>query len=126
VHGLIVCAIYTLLSLTFLIALSHWCIFHSSEAKLVVETWNKQFQNSEKVHRVPLLYLANDIVQNSKSKGEDFMTEFLSVLPAALKDVFENGDDEEKLASSRLVSSFPGSKAITSEYNYSNHSLEMW
>lgn len=90
-----------------------------------METWNKQFQNSEKVHRVPLLYLANDIIQNSKCKGDEFVTEFWRVLPAALKDVFEKGDDQEKHAASRLVSPFPGSKAFTSEYNYSNHSLEM-
>ncbi|XP_047173873.1 regulation of nuclear pre-mRNA domain-containing protein 2 [Vigna umbellata] len=94
--------------------LSHWCIFHWSEAKLVVETWNKQFQNSEKVHRVPLLYLANDIIQNSKCKGDEFVTEFWKVLPAALKDVFEKGDDQEKHAASRLVNIWEERKVFES------------
>ncbi|KAK7369387.1 hypothetical protein VNO80_11424 [Phaseolus coccineus] len=83
--------------------LSHWCIFHWSEAKLVVETWNKQFQSSERVQRVPLLYLANDIIQNSRCKGNEFVTEFWAILPTALKDALEKGDDQEKYAASRLV-----------------------
>nr|KYP45231.1 Regulation of nuclear pre-mRNA domain-containing protein 1B [Cajanus cajan] len=83
--------------------LSHWCIFHRSEAELVVGTWSKQFQNSEKVQRVPLLYLANDILQNSKRNGNEFVTEFWKVLPTALKDVLEKGDDQEKRAVFRLV-----------------------
>ncbi|KAG2410534.1 uncharacterized protein HKW66_Vig0011990 [Vigna angularis] len=83
-------------------------------AKLVVETWNKQFQNSEKVHRVPLLYLANDIIQNSKCKGDEFVTEFWEVLPAALKDVFEKGDDQEKHAASRLVNIWEERKVFES------------
>jgi len=91
-----------------------------------VETWNKQFQNSERVQRVPLLYLANDIIQNSRCKGNEFVTEFWAILPTALKDALEKGDDQEKYAVSRLVSLFPGSKTSTSEYNHSNHCLEMW
>ncbi|KAK7387504.1 hypothetical protein VNO78_28359 [Psophocarpus tetragonolobus] len=83
--------------------LSHWCIFHRSEAELVVATWRKQFDKSEMVQRVPLLYLANDILQNSKRKGNEFVTEFWKVLPAALKDVIKKGDDHGKHVVSRLI-----------------------
>ncbi|XP_061337434.1 uncharacterized protein LOC133284442 isoform X2 [Gastrolobium bilobum] len=55
------------------------------------------------VQRVPLLYLGNDILQNSKRKGNEFVTEFWKVLPAALKDVIEKGDDHGKHVASRLV-----------------------
>ncbi|KAK7305974.1 hypothetical protein VNO77_43888 [Canavalia gladiata] len=82
--------------------LSHWCIFHRDKAELVVATWKKQFEKSEIVQRVPLLYLANDILQNSKRKGNEFVIEFWKVLPAALKDVIEKGDDHGKRAVSRL------------------------
>ncbi|KAJ1382750.1 RNA polymerase II-binding domain [Sesbania bispinosa] len=54
------------------------------------------------VQKVPLLYLANDILQNSKRKGNEFVTEFWTVLPAALKDVIEKNDDNGKHAVSRL------------------------
>ncbi|XP_062148879.1 uncharacterized protein LOC133857624 [Alnus glutinosa] len=83
--------------------LSHWCIFHRSKAELVVATWDKQFHSSQMVQKVPLLYLANDILQNSKRKGNEFVAEFWKVLPAALKDVIEKGDDHGKNVVSRLV-----------------------
>lgn len=83
--------------------LSHWCIFHRSKAELVVATWDKQFHSSQMVQKVPLLYLANDILQNSRRKGNEFVAEFWKVLPAALKDVAMKGDDHGKKVVSRLV-----------------------
>ncbi|KAL6993114.1 hypothetical protein U1Q18_011232 [Sarracenia purpurea var. burkii] len=84
--------------------LSHWCIFHQSKAELVIAIWDKQFHISEMGQKVRLLYLANDILQNSKRKGNEFVSEFWKVLPAALKDVMEKGDDRGKNVVSRLVS----------------------
>ncbi|XWS41511.1 hypothetical protein CRYUN_Cryun17cG0088000 [Craigia yunnanensis] len=83
--------------------LSHWCIFHRSKAELVVATWAKQFHSSQMIQKVPLLYLANDILQNSKHKGNEFVNEFWKVLPEALKDLLEKGDDRGKNVVSRLV-----------------------
>ncbi|KAL6225255.1 hypothetical protein ACLB2K_004106 [Fragaria x ananassa] len=83
--------------------LSHWCIFHRSKAELVVTTWEKQFHSAQMVQKVPLLYLANDILQNSKRKGNEFVTEFWKVLPGALKVINEEGDDHGKNVVSRLV-----------------------
>ncbi|XP_021752001.1 regulation of nuclear pre-mRNA domain-containing protein 1B-like [Chenopodium quinoa] len=83
--------------------LSHWCIFHRSKAEVVVATWNQQFHSSEMTQKVPLLYLANDILQNSKRKGNEFVIEFWKVLPQALKDVHNKGDDQGKKVVSRLV-----------------------
>ncbi|KAE8728268.1 phenylalanine N-monooxygenase-like [Hibiscus syriacus] len=53
--------------------------------------------------KVNLFYLANDILQNSKHKGNEFVNEFWKVLPSALKDLLENGDDHGKNVVSRLV-----------------------
>ncbi|XP_058080116.1 actin cytoskeleton-regulatory complex protein PAN1-like [Magnolia sinica] len=83
--------------------LSHWCISHRKKAKQVVETWDKLFNGSQREQRVPFLYLANDILQNSRRKGSEFVNEFWKVLPGALKDVFENGGDHGKNVVSRLV-----------------------
>lgn len=87
----------------FCLALSHWCIFHRKRARQVVETWEKQF-NSSKEQRVPFLYLANDILQNSRRKGSEFVNEFWKVLPRALKSVVDNGDEHGKNVVTRLVS----------------------
>ncbi|CAO2827531.1 unnamed protein product [Amaranthus hypochondriacus] len=84
--------------------LSHWCIFHMNKAKLVVETWEHQFHNSPREQRLAFLYLANDILQNSRRKGAEFVAEFWRVLPEALRVVIRNGDDFEKNAALRLIS----------------------
>lgn len=83
--------------------LSHWCIFHRKNAEQVVQTWEKQFHSSSKERKTPFLYLANDILQNSRRNGMEFVGEFWKVLPAALKVVTENGDDHGKNVVSRLV-----------------------
>ncbi|XAR52033.1 hypothetical protein NMG60_11006876 [Bertholletia excelsa] len=84
--------------------LSHWCIFHMNKAKLVVETWARQFHCSPREQRLAFLYLANDILQNSRRKGSEFVGEFWKVLPDALCDVIENGDEFGRTAAVRLVS----------------------
>ncbi|KAK7311153.1 hypothetical protein RJT34_09094 [Clitoria ternatea] len=94
--------------------LSHWCIFHQSKAELVVATWKKQFDKSEMVQKVLLLYLANDILQNSKRKGNEFVTEFWKVLPEALKDVNNKGDDHGKRVISRLIEIWDGRRVFGS------------
>ncbi|CAH8280873.1 unnamed protein product [Arabidopsis lyrata] len=83
--------------------LSQWCIVHRSEAELVVTTWEKQFHSTEIAQKVHLLYLANDILQNSKRQGNEFVQEFWKVLPGALKDLVSLGDDYGKGVVSRLV-----------------------
>ena len=84
-------------------ALSHWCIFHRKKAHLVVETWDKQLRELPKEQSVPFLYLANDIIQNSKRRGEEFVSEFWNILPGALKNVIEKGDSKAQSVVSRLV-----------------------
>uniref|UniRef100_A0A5B6Z3U9 Putative regulation of nuclear pre-mRNA domain-containing protein 1B-like n=1 Tax=Davidia involucrata TaxID=16924 RepID=A0A5B6Z3U9_DAVIN len=84
-------------------SLSRWCISHRKKAKQIVETWDKLFNSAQREQRVSFLYLANDILQNSRRKGSEFVNEFWKVLPAALKHVYENGDEHGKKAASRLV-----------------------
>lgn len=83
--------------------LSHWCIFHMNKAKNVVETWDRQFHCSPREQRLAFLYLANDILQNSRRKGSEFVNEFWKVLPDALHVVLENGDKSERNAALRLI-----------------------
>ena len=85
-------------------ALSQWCIFHRKRAKRVVDTWEKQFNSATKDKKVSFLYLSNDILQNSKRKGGDFVNEFWRVLPRSLKHVYENGGEDGKKVVARLVS----------------------
>lgn len=83
--------------------MSRWCVTHRKKAKQIVETWDKLFNSSQREQRVSFLYLANDILQNSRRKGSEFVNEFWKVLPAALKLVYENGDEHGKKVVTRLV-----------------------
>ena len=85
------------------LALSRWCISHRKKAKQIVETWDKLFNSSQKEQRVSFLYLANDILQNSRRKGSEFVNEFWKVLPVSLKNVYDHGDESGKKAVARLV-----------------------
>ncbi|XP_047332344.1 regulation of nuclear pre-mRNA domain-containing protein 1B-like [Impatiens glandulifera] len=83
-------------------SLSNWCITYRKKAKEIVEIWDKSF-NSAKKERVAFLYLANDILQNSRRKGNEFVNEFWKVLPAALRNVFHSADNNGKKAATRLM-----------------------
>lgn len=84
--------------------MSRWCISHQKRAKEIVETWVKLFNASQKDQRIAYLHLANDILQNSRRKGSEFVNEFWKVLPEALRRVCESNDDSGKKAVARLVS----------------------
>ncbi|XP_073296021.1 uncharacterized protein [Primulina huaijiensis] len=100
--------------------LSHWCIFHMNKAKQVVETWDRQFYCAPREQRLAFLYLANDILQNSRRKGVEFVVEFWKVLPGSLRDVIENGDEFGRNASFRLISIWEERKVFGSR----GHSLK--
>lgn len=84
-------------------SVSRLCVSHRKRAKDIVETWNKSFGSSQKEQRVPFLNLANDILQNSRRKGSEFVNEFWKVLPAALRHVYESGDVQGRKAVNRLI-----------------------
>lgn len=84
-------------------ALSRSCISQRKKAKQIVEIWHKSFKSAQREQQVSFLYLANDILQNSRRKGSEFVNEFWKVMPSALKYVNEHGDDNGKKAASRLV-----------------------
>ncbi|KQJ92467.1 proline-rich protein 36 isoform X2 [Brachypodium distachyon] len=83
--------------------LSNWCIFHRKRSKRIVDTWERQFNNATTDKKVSFLYLSNDILQNSKRKGGEFVNEFWRVLPGLLKDFYENGGEHGKKVVARLI-----------------------
>ncbi|KAG6413140.1 hypothetical protein SASPL_125842 [Salvia splendens] len=84
-------------------ALSRWCISHRKKAKQVVETWEKLFKAAPNEQRVSFLYLSNDILQNSRRKGSEFVNEFWKVLPTAVKIVYESSNENCRKVAFRLV-----------------------
>lgn len=54
--------------------------------------------------KLTLLYLANDVIQNSKRKGPEFRTEFGKVLPRALQYVSREKDESFRKSVERVIS----------------------
>jgi len=64
-------------------SLSHFCVHFRQHSRIVVKVWYKNLKTQEKARKLTSLYLANDVVQNSKKKGAEYAKEFGFVMPKA-------------------------------------------
>ncbi|XP_063244707.1 regulation of nuclear pre-mRNA domain-containing protein 1B [Bacillus rossius redtenbacheri] len=71
--------------------LSLWLIHHRKHHATIVKVWFKELLKADYSRKLTLMYLANDVIQNSKKKGPEFGKEFATVLKRA----FENIDIPE-------------------------------
>lgn len=85
-------------------SISQWVIHHRKHAKTVVAQWYKELQSGNSNRKLTLLYLANDILQNSRKKGTEYVTEFNRVLPKAFHLVNNEKDESLSAAVSRILS----------------------
>jgi len=83
--------------------LSLWLIHHRKHSKTIVEIWIKELKKARGSKKLTLLYLANDVVQNSKKKGPEFSRDFRPVLTDAFKDAVKDADDKIKGSLDRLL-----------------------
>lgn len=62
--------------------LSLWIIHHRAHHRKIVDIWSKVLKKSKPMHRLTMLYLANDVLQNGKRKGvQQFIESFADILP---------------------------------------------
>ncbi len=67
----------------------------SQDARKVVGVWEAEFLRAPNPQKkMALLYLANDILQNSRKKGPEYVHEFFRVLPRQLQQLLKHGDDK--------------------------------
>lgn len=83
--------------------LSAWCTFHRKAARQVVSVWDAEFAKASVPKKLALTYLANDILQNSRKKGPEFVMEFFRVLPKAMKHLLKHGDAKVAKAVTRIL-----------------------
>ncbi|KAL5021657.1 hypothetical protein ScPMuIL_000812 [Solemya velum] len=86
--------------------LSLWLIHHRKNSKSIVQIWHRELQKVVKAHpskRLTFLYLANDVIQNSKKKGSEFMKDFKLVLPESFKVAAKDADDRTKKSMERIL-----------------------
>uniref|UniRef100_A0A3B3BKA8 Regulation of nuclear pre-mRNA domain-containing protein 2 n=1 Tax=Oryzias melastigma TaxID=30732 RepID=A0A3B3BKA8_ORYME len=80
--------------------LSTWCIDNKKYHSLIVRHWMKCLKKSDSSHRLNLLYLANDVIQNCKRKNAIvYRTAFAELLP----DAFLLGDSKVHKSVERIL-----------------------
>lgn len=83
--------------------LSLWIIHHRKHAALIVRVWHRELKKAKSSRKLTFLYLANDVIQNSKKKGPEFAKDFEGVLLDACSHVARGGDDGCKKHMERLL-----------------------
>ncbi|UYV76128.1 RPRD1A [Cordylochernes scorpioides] len=83
--------------------LSLWLIHHRKHHKIVIQVWLKELKKAPPRKKLTFVYLANDVIQNSRKKGNEYIKEFITVLPKAFSLVNQQADDKTKTALGRIL-----------------------
>ncbi|KAM9295964.1 LOW QUALITY PROTEIN: regulation of nuclear pre-mRNA domain-containing protein 1B [Gastrophryne carolinensis] len=83
--------------------LSLWLIHHRKHAAAIVTVWQRELRRAKSSRKLTFLYLANDVIQNSKRKGPEFTREFEKVLLDAFSHVSSEADDGCRKPLERLL-----------------------
>lgn len=71
--------------------LSLWLIHHRKHHAIVVKTWFKEILKAKDSKQLTFMYLANDVIQNSKKKGPEYGKAFGEVLVESFKHMAKTG-----------------------------------
>ena len=81
----------------------HHAVHAVQDARKIVITWEAEFAKAPNMQKkLAMVYLANDILQNSRKKGPEFVNEFYRTLPRALQHMLKHGDDKVLSSTYRL------------------------
>uniref|UniRef100_A0A336LUV4 CSON005472 protein n=1 Tax=Culicoides sonorensis TaxID=179676 RepID=A0A336LUV4_CULSO len=74
---------------------SLWVIHHRRHYKAIVPVWLREMKKVNQNKKLTFMYLANDVIQNSKKKGPEYGKEFSITLKDAFKHVAETCKGED-------------------------------
>ncbi|KAG5519945.1 hypothetical protein PMAC_000222 [Pneumocystis sp. 'macacae'] len=76
-------------------SVSSWVLFHRRSAKQIVETWMQSLRDASGMRKLNLIYLANDVTQQSKArKREEFVNAFSTVIAEAMENAYLHGTQD--------------------------------
>ncbi|KAF3833850.1 hypothetical protein F7725_025054 [Dissostichus mawsoni] len=84
--------------------LSLWLIHHRKHSRTIVSVWINELKKAPLSRKLTFLYLANDVIQNSKKKGPEFTQDFAPVIVEAFKHVNRDGEEGCKKQLGRVLS----------------------
>ncbi|KAJ8260084.1 hypothetical protein GJAV_G00176870 [Gymnothorax javanicus] len=83
--------------------LSLWIIHHRKHSSSIVNVWHRELKKAKTNRKLTFLYLANDVIQNSRRKGPEFPRDFETVLVDACSHVASEGDEGSRKQMERLL-----------------------
>lgn len=83
--------------------LSLWKIHHRRHHKTIVNVWLRELKKADPSRKLTFMYLANDVIQNSRKKGFEFVREFGNVLPKAFAHISTRSPDKKTHAGLRRI-----------------------
>ncbi|KAJ3282431.1 Regulation of nuclear pre-mRNA domain containing protein 1B [Borealophlyctis nickersoniae] len=96
--------------------LSQWLMYHRKHAAASVQTWAREMKKAAAHRKLCFMYLANDVIQNSRRKGEEFVKEFGTVLPDAISHAYRHTPKDVQARLLRLLSIFEERSIYTPGY----------
>lgn len=101
--------------------MSHWCVFHRKRAKALAPVWQKELRAAPGKRKLSFLYLANDVLQNSRKKGPEWIEALWPKMEWATKHTIKATSDEKTQKScAKLV------KVWLERRIFGSRSLEGW
>ncbi|XP_033159265.1 regulation of nuclear pre-mRNA domain-containing protein 1B [Drosophila mauritiana] len=79
--------------------LSLWLIHHRKHSAAIVRTWQRELENVPEPKKLTFMYLANDVIQNSKKKGPEYGKEYSLVLGKVFAHIGEKCRSDKLLGS---------------------------
>ncbi|KAJ3125757.1 Regulation of nuclear pre-mRNA domain-containing protein 1A [Physocladia obscura] len=95
---------------------SHWLIYHRKNAKESVTVWAKEFAKVSTNKKLTFLHLANDVLQVSRKKADDFSKEYAKILPTALRQFSTHANDDLKAKVRRLLTIWDERAVYTKDF----------
>lgn len=83
--------------------LSLWLIHHRKHHRTIVNVWLRELKKAKPPRKLTFMYLANDVIQNSKKKGPEFTKEFATVLSKAFAHISVRDPDQKTHAGLRRI-----------------------
>ncbi|XP_055309371.1 regulation of nuclear pre-mRNA domain-containing protein 1B [Sitodiplosis mosellana] len=76
--------------------LSLWLIHHRKHMVFIVKSWYKELMKVPQSKKLTYMYLANDVIQNSKKKGPEYGLEFGKILKNAFTHIGDTCSSDDK------------------------------
>ncbi|CAK7217947.1 hypothetical protein SBRCBS47491_003338 [Sporothrix bragantina] len=83
---------------------AQWIMFHRRHAERTVQLWFQRLKDSPSPKRLNLIYLANEVTQQSKARHkEDFVVAFAPVIAEAIASAYKGAPSEVQTKLRRVV-----------------------